>query len=186
MKPVTAGHAVIAAAIFATYPAAAQNTQAPPPPSCEEAPYTDFAFWLGEWDVYNPQGQLAGTNSVTAHENGCLMIEDWTGAGGGTGQSYNFYDPGLKQWRQVWVAQGAVIDYAGGLDAEGRMVLTGTIAYRASGQTADFRGIWTANPDGSVLQEFEQYDAEAEEWTGWFTGLYMPQGHKPPGAAEEE
>ncbi len=154
-------------------PASAQTPPSPVP--CQEAVYRDFDFWLGEWEVTQVggagDGQVAGHNSITSEEGGCLIVERWTNSGGGTGQSYNFFDPGTEQWRQVWVSAGAVIDYAGGLNEEGEMVLEGEIRNHG-GPTAPFRGIWTPNEDGSVRQHFEQYDAASDEWRTWFTGLY--------------
>ncbi|HIG23318.1 MAG TPA: hypothetical protein EYG02_03910 [Henriciella marina] len=141
------------------------------PPSCEGDVYDDFDFWLGEWDVTTPDGRVAGTNSITKAEDGCLLIERWTGARGSTGQSYNFYDTGLQKWRQVWVARGATIDYAGKLTEDGEMRLEGKIAYR-NGTTAPFRGSWTPEADGSVTQYFQQYNSETESWDDWFTGIY--------------
>lgn len=145
-------------------------TQAPPPP-CQEEAYRAFDFWLGDWEVFTPDGKKAGENLITSHERGCLLLEEWTSAGGGTGQSYNYYNPAMREWRQVWVSGGAVIDYVGGLTDAGVMALEGTIASRA-GDEFPFRGTWTPNEDGSVTQHFQQYDPETEEWKDWFTGLY--------------
>lgn len=146
----------------------------PPPPSCEEPLYRQFDFWAGVWDVYNPRGEKAGVNTISIEENGCLLVERWRGAKGGTGQSYNFVDYKDGKWRQLWVSAGATIDYTGGLNDDGQMVLEGSIAYR-NGRTAPFRGTWTANDDGSVTQYFQEYDSEKEVWNDWFTGLYKPQ-----------
>ena len=146
----------------------------PAPPSCEGDVYDDFNFWLGEWDVATPDGQVAGTNSITKAEDGCLIIERWTGAQGSTGQSYNFYDTGLQEWRQVWVARGATIDYAGKLTEDGEMRLEGKIAYR-NGTTAPFRGSWAAEADGSVTQRFQQFNSQTDRWDDWFTGIYRPK-----------
>lgn len=141
---------------------------------CEENDhYRDFDFWVGEWDVYaEGSGDKAGENSIQYEEASCLIVERWTSVSGGTGQSYNYFDPATEKWRQVWVSQAAIIDYEGGLNDEGSMELRGTITYQRSGQTADFLGIWTLQEDGSVRQHFEQYDAENDEWTPWFTGIY--------------
>ncbi|MFQ5563692.1 MAG: hypothetical protein ACE5FO_09000, partial [Parvularculaceae bacterium] len=89
-----------------------------------------FDFWTGDWEVYNLKGEKAGENSITIEENGCLLVERWKGSGGGTGQSYNFVDLATGEWRQVWVSAGATIDYSGGLNEEGAMVLEGEISYR--------------------------------------------------------
>lgn len=149
--------------------------QTPAPQPCTEPEYRHFDFWLGEWKVTQVggagDGQVAGRNAITSEEGGCLILEKWTNAAGGTGQSYNFYDPGREEWRQIWVSAGAVIDYAGGLNEAGEMVLEGEIRNHG-GPTAPFRGVWTPNEDGSVRQHFEQYDAESEQWRTWFTGMY--------------
>ena len=102
--------AALCLALPASAPALAQSQQPAPPPPCQEDVYGDFDFWLGTWDVTTPAGQTAGVNVISELENGCLLLEEWTSAGGGTGQSYNFYDPGLKKWRQIWVSGGATSD----------------------------------------------------------------------------
>ncbi len=169
-------NAVIAAVVlFLTAPATAQPAEAPAP--CQDDIYRAFDFWIGEWDV-SSGGKPAGENIISVREGGCLLLEEWTSADGTTGQSYNFYDPGAGKWRQLWVSGGSVIDYAGGLDANGAMVLEGTIAYR-NGATAPFKGAWTLQEDGAVIQHFQQYDAESESWRDWFIGRYTKKTSTP-------
>ena len=155
---------------LATIPVAAQSETASAA-ACEEAAYRAFDFWVGDWTVATPDGDKAGDNLITVEEGGCLILERWSSVSGGTGQSYNYYDPAREAWRQVWVSSTAVIDYEGGLTDAGEMVLEGEIAYR-TGVVAPFRGIWTPLDDGRVRQHFDQYDAEKKEWTAWFTGIY--------------
>lgn len=139
----------------------------------QESPWRDFDFWIGDWEVYDPNtGNKAGDNRIEKRENGCLILEHWKSIAGGSGISMNFYDPLQQKWRQVWQSAAAFIDYSGGLDEQGRMLLEGTIYYNASGQSAPFRGRWTAQNDGSVLQEFWQYDAASDSWSSWFRGEY--------------
>ncbi|WP_084398852.1 hypothetical protein [Henriciella aquimarina] len=138
---------------------------------CKAAPYHAFDFWIGDWRVTDPAGEFAGTNTVTREEEGCLLVEHWTSARGTTGQSYNYYDPGKGVWRQIWVSPSAVIDYEGGPNQVGDMILKGTIKYR-NGRSHPFRGTWTENEDGSVTQHFEEYDPEGERWEDWFIGTY--------------
>ena len=143
----------------------------PQAPACTDDIYRAFDFWLGEWEVFDINGDKAGDNRITSQENGCLLLEEWTSAQGVTGQSYNFYDTGLEKWRQVWVSVHGSIDYSGDLNEDGAMVLEGESAYR-TGVVAPFRGTWTLQEDGSVRQHFEQYDAEKEEWVDAFIGIY--------------
>ncbi len=164
-----------AAAIFALLAGAqssAQQTETPPPPPpCSDEIFHHFDFWVGEWEVFGLQGKKAGENTITVEEYGCLLVEHWTAASGGTGQSYNFVDHASGKWRQIWVAKGATTDYSGGLNDAGEMVLEGTIGY-PNGISAPFRGTWTLQGDGSVRQYFQQYDSAKEKWTDWFTGIY--------------
>jgi len=164
---------------FATSIHAQQSPTTPTPipkSPCETAEhFNDFDFWLGEWNVYtnDEKRTFQGTNSITKHHKNCLIMENWTNAQGGTGSSMNYYDAVKDQWRQLWVAGGYSIDYTGGLDASGAMVLNGRINYYATGKSPAFRGRWSANADGSVRQFFEQQNPETGEWAIWFDGLYV-------------
>ena len=163
---------LIAALTFASCSTAQSSApQAAAPPPCSSDEYRQFDFWLGTWDVTTPDGTLAGRNVITSEEGGCLILETWSSANGGTGQSYNFFDPETEKWRQVWVNAGSVIDYSGGLTQSGSMKLEGQIHYHAGG-AFPFTGEWTLQEDGTVRQHFEQYDPDTESWKPWFTGIY--------------
>ena len=71
---------------------------------CMNTPeYRQFDFWVGEWNVSAPNGQQVGANSVKLLEDGCIVEENWTSAGGGTGKSFNFYNPITHQWHQSYM-----------------------------------------------------------------------------------
>ena len=97
---------------------------------CSDSAYRQWDFWVGQWRVESLDGVHQGNNHISRAEHGCLLIENWRSAQGSTGQSYNFYNPVEKLWRQVWVSQGAIIDYSGGLTDTGAMRLEGTISYQ--------------------------------------------------------
>jgi len=150
--------------------------QTPPKSICETLErFNDWDFWLGEWKVYSndEKRDFQGTNQISKHHNNCLIMENWTSAQGGEGSSMNYYDPVKDQWRQLWVANGYSIDYTGGLDEDGAMVLNGSINYYKQDKSYTFRGKWTPNEDGSVRQFFEQFDDEKQTWAIWFDGLYI-------------
>lgn len=154
--------------------AAAQQASipSPPPPPCQGEEFRQFDFWLGTWEVQTPDGKIAGENVIEKTEGGCLITETWEGTGGTTGQSYNFYNPATEKWSQLWVSPGTIIDYSGGLTDTGSMKMEGTITYTGNGAVFPFTGEWSPNEDGTVTQHFEQYDPDADEWKGWFTGIY--------------
>ena len=138
---------------------------------CSAEPYRQFDFWLGEWEVTVPSGQVAGHNSITLGQQGCVLVEQWRGVKGTGGQSYNYYDNTLDQWRQVWVSPGIIIDYVGGLEGSA-MVLKGKIHYQAQQAQFNFTGRWTPNDDGTVTQTFMQWNPATNAWDNWFTGIY--------------
>lgn len=176
---------LIAVAGLAAAPAVPAMAQPAPPPGCVEDVHDDFDFWVGEWNVYAPDGgPYQGHNSIVKTHGGCLIAEHWQGARGSAGDSMNFYDPLIAAWRQVWVSRGAFIDYTGGLDETGAMVLEGEIFYPGRGTRAPFRGTWTLLEDGTVRQHFQQQDAEGN-WADWFVGIYVRE-EEDPRAAEAE
>ena len=146
--------------------------QVPPPPACETDPRSsEFDFWLGTWEVH-VNGQKAGENTITKEEGGCLVLEKWTDVNGGTGQSYNYFNPDTEQWRQVWVSNYMAIDYVGGLTEDGSMELVGEVTFFHNEQTNKFLGRWTLQDDGTVKQYFEQFDEQKGEMVPVFTGIY--------------
>ena len=143
---------------------------------CTHKPgFSDFDFWIGEWDVHVAGGQRAGTNSITRQERGCVLVERWENTTGGTGMSINYLDLAANEWVQIWNAEGGTqINIRGGLTDDG-MAMQGTIHYVANGTTAPFRALWTPLPDGRVRQFFEQSNDGGETWSPWFEGFYTRQ-----------
>ncbi|MDC1437180.1 hypothetical protein N8303_08075 [Gammaproteobacteria bacterium] len=154
-------------------PVLAQNQ-----PCTSEDGFSAFDFWVGEWDVYlnnSANTNQVGSNTIEKLEAGCALLETWTGAGGSSGISINYYNPVRDEWRQLWVSAGEyAIDIVGGI-SNTSMVLIGEIYNYADNETFDFRGTWTPNSDGSVRQYFEQYNDETDAWDPWFDGRYVPQ-----------
>jgi hypothetical protein len=144
----------------------------PARPSCEGAPYRAFDFWVGEWDVRTPAGQLAGTNSIQPINAGCALLERYSQGGNPAGQSYNFYDPVRESWTQLWLSPGVIIRIEGPIAEPGTLTLAGTITYTNQPAPRAFTGRWTRQEDGTVIQEFWERDPESGEWSNWFTGIY--------------
>ncbi len=154
-----------------------QQAATPAPNFCEEnAHFSDWDFWVGEWKVYsNDEARThLGDNSITKHYENCLIKETWTSAGGG-GFSVNYFNPVKAEWRQVWVANGYSIDYVGGLNDKGQMALEGEIYNYQANNTSPFRGSWAAQENGDVIQRFEVFNTETQEWAVWFEGRYIRQ-----------
>jgi Tetratricopeptide repeat len=66
-----------------------------------------FDFWVGEWNVYNPQDQKTGDSKIEKILNGAVILENWTGVNGYTGKSFNHYDMNNEKWVQYWIDQNS-------------------------------------------------------------------------------
>ena len=147
------------------------SNHVPPGQACNSAGYHQFDFWVGNWDVRGPTGGLAGTNVVKSLLDGCVVEENWTGAGGGFGRSLNFYDAASGTWSQMWVASsgcpnGIIIVEGkfedGAMTMRGRKVqpagfLHGPPCAAPPGFTTFARNTlirWTPLESVSVLQQF--------------------------------
>lgn len=113
-------------------------------------------FWVGEWDVRDPGGRLVGRSSIQLILNDCVVLENWSGALGGTGKSMNFWDQQHRRWQQTWVDdRGSVLEYTGHL-------VDGSMRYA----TADGRRLtFTPLPDGRVRQLAEASSDDGKRWT---------------------
>jgi hypothetical protein len=162
--------AVLAVSLLGIVPthASAQQSAAKP---CAAGAFRQFDFWVGEWDVHDKSGKQAGRNTITSEQDGCVLIERWKSARGGTGMSMNHYDPEAGVWRQHWVGLGIILEMSGGLQA-GAMVLEGPLQYLTDKRVTLLRGVWTALPDGRVRQHFTESSDGGKTWTEWFDGYY--------------
>jgi len=142
---------------------------APPPPACQSVEHRQFDFWLGVWDVYQPNGQKAGESRIESIGAGCALLENWEGRGGFSGKSLNSYDRTDKLWHQTWVdSSGSRLVIAGSL-VERQMVLSSDPASAGPLQ----RITWTPNDDGSVRQFWESSADAGKTWAVQFDGKYV-------------
>jgi hypothetical protein len=172
-------------ALACTAPLVAQEGEPPAvdgapvtlPSRCQAAEYRQFDFWLGEWSVTS-DGQPAGSNTIVAIQGGCVLEENWRGAGPGgiTGTSLNIYDRERGAWHQTWVdAGGNLLQLDGGL-VDGSMVLEGERPAPTGKGSVRHRIAWTPNEDGTVSQSWQASQDGGLNWTVIFDGLYTRSG----------
>jgi hypothetical protein len=174
--------AALALALLAAA-AAAQTLGRPGGPPCNDPEHRQFDFWIGEWDVYTADGQLAGTNRVERLLGGCALQEHWKGSRGLAGTSLNAYSPSDQKWHQTWVdGNGMRLDLTGSL-VDGRMVLEGDAA--GAGRMMKNRITWEKLEDGRVRQHWQVSADGGIQWTDAFVGFYVRQKPAAPAAAKK-
>lgn len=142
----------------------------------------DFDFWLGDWEVTTPDGEVAGYNRIESILEGRVLRESYTTKGAFAGHSYNSYNAPAARWEQFWVDNsGTVLHLRGGLNEAGQMVLAGERMTRAGAAVTD-RITWTPHPDGSVRQHWELSSDKGETWETLFDGTYRPRTADPAGS----
>lgn len=162
------GALIAALALLGASQSSGQSSTVKP---CNDNAFRQFDFWIGEWEVYDASGKRAGRNAITSEEDGCVLIERWQSATGGTGVSMNHYDPMAAQWKQHWVGLGLILEMSGGLN-DGSMRMEGPLQYVAANRVTLLRGVWTPLPDGRVRQHFLESSDDGKTWNEWFDGYY--------------
>jgi hypothetical protein len=76
--------AILAAGAYAEAGAGPDESRLAP---CSRELHHAFDFWIGDWEVTDLEGKPVGRNAISTEESGCLLVERWTSASGGTGQS---------------------------------------------------------------------------------------------------
>jgi hypothetical protein len=165
--------ALFVGVLAACFPGLAASQATPPaqPPACAGPEHRQFDFWVGTWDVATPAGKPAGSNRIERVLDGCVLLEHWTGQGGGSGKSFSMYVAAEKQWSQTWVdSSGNRIVLTGGWKGD-RMVLANAWKGR-DGKDMASDLTWTPLPDGRVRQVWRQSSDGGATWTTTFDGLY--------------
>ena len=141
---------------------------------CKSQPeYRQFDFWVGEWEVRNPNDVVVGNSVIELVVNDCLILENWTNSRGVTGKSMNFYDLQDNKWHQLWMgSNGIPIRFVGEYNSERKsMDYTGK-GIGQNGAEVDFRFTFFHVSDNHVRQLWEQSADGGESWVTLFDGQY--------------
>jgi hypothetical protein len=146
-------------------------------PACSRPEHRQFDFWVGEWNVTRPNGQIAGTNRIRLIHGGCALLEEWTGAGGSTGTSLNAFDPATGRWHQTWIgSDGVLLKLDGGMKGGGMELVGVTVG--ANGTRTLQRIRWTSlgGDPPRVRQLWETSSDDGRTWSVAFDGVYRRKG----------
>ncbi len=130
-----------------------------------------FDFWIGEWEVTNPEGTLVGTNSIDKIQDACILRENWKGTSGSTGTSLNFFNLKTRQWEQLWVDNSGTHLKLKGNRMDNQMILSSDGFTHTDGKKYKNRITWTVNDDGTVRQLWEILEKDKVVRVA-FNGLY--------------
>ncbi|WP_420552491.1 hypothetical protein [Tenacibaculum aiptasiae] len=150
----------------------AQNKGTKP---CSSPEYSQFDFWVGNWNVYDTKKNLIGTNNIIKLSNACAIQENWVSkTSKSKGTSYNYYNKSDNSWNQLWVDNtGFSLELKGQYDAN-KMVLKSKLI---KSQNGDFYNqiTWTKNSDGTVTQIWDYIDKNHKKIKEVFKGIYKKQ-----------
>ena len=138
---------------------------------CKAAPeFRQFDFWIGEWEAKTPQGQAGGASSIQLILGQCIILENWTGASGTNGKSFNIFDTNDKKWHQTWVDDKGTFTHYIGEFKDGKMaVVADTII---GGKKTLARMTFSKLPNGDVRQHGENSVDQGKTWTTSFDLIY--------------
>ena len=138
---------------------------------CKASPeFRQFDFWIGDWDVKNPQGVPSGSSNIQLILGQCIILENWTGGSGSSGKSFNIYDANDKKWHQTWVDdKGTFTHYIGGL-VDGRMVIVADTI--VTGKKTLAKMTFSKLENGDVRQFGESSTDDGKTWTTSFDLIY--------------
>lgn len=140
--------------------------------ACCTVKHSEFDFWIGTWEVTNPDGTIAGSNTIRKIQGNCVLEENWTSATPGyTGISHNFYNAKSQKWEQIWIDNKGVSLHLEGNRIGNQMIMRTKDEQNAKGQTFYHQLTWTDNEDGTVRQLWETI-INNDQITVAFDGLY--------------
>lgn len=137
---------------------------------CKAKPeFRQFDFWIGEWDVKNPQGVTAGSSSIQLILSQCIIFENWTSPVS-SGKSFNIFDSSDNKWHQSWVDDKGTFTHYVGEFKDGRMILVADSI--TGGKKTLMKMTFSQLPDGGVRQFGENSVDEGKTWTTAFDLTY--------------
>ena len=147
----------------------------PAPPRCEGEIYEAFDFWVGEWNVFGPDGEKQAKSRIEKISAGCAIRETWMPLRGGGGGSITAYDPKTATWQQTWVGQVPGRVYFEGGPVDGKMILTGYWGKTPDGDARMIRMTLGQLDDGAVRQHGQMSTDHGMTWADSFDLIYRPK-----------
>lgn len=154
------------------------------PTPCESPEFSQFDFWLGEWDLTWPAEQIggeegetgSGSNVITKLFNDCGVEESFsTSDGAFQGRSFSVFAPQEGIWKQTWVDnQGGFLVFEGTFDGD-RMELR-THPVEREGKVVVTRMVFRDITDGSLSWDWQGSRDGGKNWDDLWNISYQRRG----------
>lgn len=144
--------------------------------ACEDIQFSEFDFWIGQWQVKLANGDVAGTNYIQKSLTGCVLEEHYKGSKGYEGKSLNIYDKTTQQWHQTWTDNTGLLLKLDGQFKDNKMVLWGN-SLDFTGKAVMHRIIWEKpTPQKPLTQVWQVSHNQGLHWEVLFEGFYHKVG----------
>jgi len=132
-----------------------------------------FDFWVGEWNVFNPQGNQVGESSIEKILADHVILENWYGGQGFEGKSFNHYHIDSGKWIQYWVDQASGrIHFEGNYDPDQHAMVYHEVNTAERGKSARRLRFFNVSQD-SVRQLSERSTDSGKTWSVEYDFMYI-------------
>ena len=129
-------------------------------------------YWLGTWTVAAPGSGPNATSKVTLSLDQCLVVENWDGGRGHSGQNTFAYSPEDKNWFGMFADnEGRVHIFTSGKISSGSAEFQGT-SRGANGEAVLNRVKIVRQSPSKVEQTWEKSTDNGKNWNVVFRGEY--------------
>lgn len=150
--------------VFTALTLAQNNT--PTQPTALPIEFKQFDFWVGEWAVFNQQNKKAGDSKIEKILRDAVILENWTGASGYTGKSFNHFNRETGKWIQYWVDQNSIpITFEGNYDESQKAMVFYSYDHAKDKENPYIRRLTFFNLDPNTVRQFSQQSRdEGKTW----------------------
>jgi len=133
-------------------------------------------YWLGTWTVGAPGSAPNAVSKVTLSLDQCMVVENWDGGTGHSGQNTFAYSPDDKSWYGMFADnQGRVHVFTSGKISSGSAEFQGT-SRGPKGETVLNRVSIVRRSPNRVEQVWEKSTDNGATWNIVFRGEYSRTG----------
>lgn len=142
--------------------------------ACQEAPYDELDFLIGEWQVYDPADALLGESRILPAAGGCALREHWQGVDGLQGEALFTARESGEGWRMTWAdSDGLVLELDGEWTRQG-LVFTGSHREPEQGEIFH-RIVYEPFPGLGQIHQLWEYSTDGgRNWAVFFDAWYVP------------